>query len=295
MSKKIKFCSYVFLSTPPSIMNKFITLITTLLLCTSLYSKEFEVHGPQGGLAMTITLPDHFNTQTDTCPMVILMHGIFSSKNFTPMPTIARSLAKEGIASIRFNFGGHWSSEGKMQLMTIENEIADAIAMWHYATSLPSVTRIGLLGHSQGGVVASMTAGRISTMFTTTKPLYALALIAPATVLKNACQNGKLFDARFDPVNPPEYVKCFGLMKLGREYLLTTQQLDIYGTAEAYKGPVRIIHGKEDNLVPMWCSEDYKRIYGEAAELLVVEGENHRISKKTKRVAELVAEFFGQQ
>ena len=275
-------------------MKKLITLITALLLCTSLYSKEFEVHGPQGGLSMTITLPDHFNTQTDTCPMVILMHGIFSSKNFTPMPAIARSLAKEGIASIRFNFGGHWSSEGKMQRMTIENEIADAIAIWHYASSLPYVTRIGMLGHSQGGVVASMTAGRIATMPTTTKPLYALVLIAPATVLKNACQNGKLFDARFDPVNPPEYVKCFGLMKLGREYLLTIQQLDIYGTASAYQGPVLILHGENDRLVPLWCSQQYLTTYPNAPQLTIVEGENHRISRKTKKVATLVTQFFKQ-
>ena len=274
--------------------KKLLLLINTLLLCTSLYSKEFEVHGPQGGLAMTITLPDHFNTQTDTCPMVILMHGIFSSKNFTPMPTIARSLAKEGIASIRFNFGGHWSSEGKMQLMTIENEIADAIAIWHYASSLPYVTRIGLLGHSQGGVVASMTAGRIATMPATAKPLYALVLIAPATVLKNACQNGKLFDARFDPVNPPEYVKCFGLMKLGREYLLTTQQLDIYGTAQSYQGPVLILHGKNDRLVPLWCSQQYLTTHPATSQLTIVEGENHRISRKTKKVATLVTQFFKQ-
>ena len=275
-------------------MHKLITFITALLLSISLYSKEFEVHGPQGGLAMTITLPDHFNTQTDTCPMVILMHGIFSSKNFTPMPTIARSLAKEGIASIRFNFGGHWSSQGKMQLMTIENEIADAIAMWHYASSLPYVTRIGLLGHSQGGVVASMTAGRIATMPTTAKPLYALALIAPATVLKNACQNGKLFDARFDPVNPPKYVKCFGMMKLGREYLLTTQQLDIYGTAQSYQGHVLILHGKNDRLVPLWCSQQYLTTHPATAQLTIVEGENHRISRKTKKVATLITQFFKQ-
>lgn len=274
--------------------KKLLLLITTLLVCTSLYSKEFEVHGPQGGLSMTITLPDDFNTQTDTCPMVILMHGIFSSKNFTPMPAIARSLAKEGIASIRFNFGGHWSSEGKMQRMTIENEIADAIAIWHYASSLPYVTRIGMLGHSQGGLVASMTAGRIATMPTTAKPLYALVLIAPATVLKNACQNGKLFDARFDPVNPPEYVKCFGLMKLGREYLLTTQQLDIYGTASAYQGPVLILHGENDRLVPLWCSQQYLSTYPNAPQLTIVEGENHRISRKTKKVATLVTQFFKQ-
>ena len=274
--------------------KKLLLLITALILCISLYSKEFEVHGPQGGLSLTITLPDGFNTQTDTCPMVILMHGIFSSKNFTPMPAIARSLAKEGIASIRFNFGGHWSSEGKMQLMTIENEIADAIAIWHYASSLPYVTRIGMLGHSQGGLVASMTAGRIATMPATTKPLYALVLIAPATVLKNACQNGKLFDARFDPVNPPEYVKCFGLMKLGREYLLTTQQLDIYGTASAYQGPVLILHGENDRLVPLWCSQQYLTTYSTTPQLTIIEGENHRISRKTKKVATLVTQFFKQ-
>lgn len=273
-------------------MKKIVTLLLIVLLGQWTYAKEFKVRGPQGGLAMTLTLPDGFDTETDSCPLVILMHGIFSSKNFTPMPTIAKQLAKKGIASIRFNFGGHWSSEGKMELMTIEKEIADALAMWEYACSLPYVSKIGLLGHSQGGVVASMTAGRIAAMGDTAKPLYGLALLAPASVLKNACRNGGLFDAKFNPADPPEYVRCFGMMKLGREYLLSTQQLDIYGTAEVYRGPVRIIHGSNDRLVPMWCSEDFKKTYGEAAELVVVDGENHRLSKKTKEVARLVVEFF---
>lgn len=273
-------------------MKKIVTLLLIALLGQWTYAKEFKVRGPQGGLAMTLTLPDGFDTETDSCPLVILMHGIFSSKNFTPMPTIAKQLAKKGIASIRFNFGGHWSSEGKMELMTIEKEIADALAMWEYACSLPYVGKIGLLGHSQGGVVASMTAGRIAAMGDTAKPLYGLALLAPASVLKNACRNGGLFDAKFNPADPPEYVRCFGMMKLGREYLLSTQQLDIYGTAEVYRGPVRIIHGSNDRLVPMWCSEDFKKTYGEAAELVVVDGENHRLSKKTKEVARLVVEFF---
>jgi len=223
--------------------------------------------------------------------MVILMHGIFSSMNITPMPAIANALAKKGIASIRFNFGGHWSSEGEMVRMTIENEIQDALAMWEYARSLPYVTKLGLLGHSQGGVVASMTAGRLSSM-SPAGCTAGLVLIAPASVLKNACLNGKLLGAEFDPVNLPEYTKCFGIMKVGKEYLQSTQKLDIYGTAEAYKGPVRIIHGEKDSLVPMWCSEDYSKIYGNNAELIVVEGENHRISRKTRKVAEMVALFF---
>ena len=54
------------------------------------------------------------------------MHGIFSSKDFNPMPSLAKALAKAGIASIRFDFDGHGKSEGRMQDMTIEKEIADA-------------------------------------------------------------------------------------------------------------------------------------------------------------------------
>ena len=117
----------------------------------------------------------------------------------------------------------------------------------------------------------------------------------PSHRTENACQNGKLFDARFDPVNPPEYVKCFGLMKLGREYLLTTQQLDIYGTAQSYQGPVLILHGKKDRLVPLWCSQQYLTTYPTTtSQLTIVEGENHRISRRTRQVATLITQFFKQ-
>ena len=36
---------------------------------------------------------------------------------------------------------------------------AESRAIWEYARSLPYVSGIGFLGHSQGGVAASMTAG----------------------------------------------------------------------------------------------------------------------------------------
>ena len=107
-------------------------------------------------------------------------------------------------------------------------------------------------------------------------------------------KSGKLFNARFDPVNPPEYVKCLGLMKLGREYLLTTQQLDIYTTAQSYHGPVLILHGENDRLVPLWCSQQYLTTYPNTAQLTIVEGENHRISRRTRQVATLVTQFFKQ-
>ena len=142
--------------------QKLILSIFVLLCLLPAKAREYAVSGPEGGLAMKVALPEGFNPATDRCPMVLLMHGIFSSKDYNPMPSLAKALAQAGIASIRFDFDGHGKSEGRMQDMTVEKEIADALAIWEYAKSLPYVTQIGFLGHSQGGVIASMTAGRLA-------------------------------------------------------------------------------------------------------------------------------------
>ena len=273
-------------------------LLTLLLILGSFLRsqgkdvKDTQIPGPQGAIAYKICLPEDFNPETDRCTMVILMHGIFSSKDYNPMPAIAKGLAKAGIASIRFDFNGHGTSEGRMQDMTIEKEIADAMAVYDYVKALPYVSEIGFLGHSQGGVVASMAAGRLAAQGQDAPKR--LVLIAPGAVIKNACQNGKFFNARFDPKDPPEFIRCWGIMKLGREYLLTTQDLDIYGTAAAYEGKVRILHGTKDKIVPMWCSEKYQEIYGDRAELVVIKGENHTITNRRDEVVRRIVEFFSE-
>lgn len=248
------------------------------------------IQGPQGNISYKLSLPEDFNPETDRCPMVILMHGIFSSKDYNPIPAIAKGLAKAGIASIRFDFNGHGKSEGKLQEMTVEKEIADAMAVYQYVKTLPFVSSIGFLGHSQGGVIASMTAGRLASQGL--EEPARMVLIAPGSVIKEACQAGTFFNARFDPANPPEYIKCWGYKKLGREYLTTTQSLDIFGTASAFKGSVLILHGTKDTIVPMWCSERYKEIYGESSQLIVVDGENHTITRRRSEIVRQVVDFF---
>lgn len=267
----------------------FFTSLISLVACKA-SAQESAIRGPEGKIAFIITLPDGFDPSKERCPMVILMHGIFSSKDIGPLPQIAKGLAREGIASIRFDFDGHGKSDGRKQDMTIEKELSDARAVWDYVRSLPYVSAVGLLGHSQGGVVASMTAGRLSSAGEDVPQ--GLLLIAPGSVIKEACQGGKFFNATFDPNNPPEFIRCWGIYKLGREYLLTTQQLDIYGTSAAYRGPVLLLHGDRDGIVPMWCSEKYLECYGDHATLKVVEDENHTITRRRKEVVSSVVAFF---
>jgi len=269
------------------ILLAFLAAIISLL---PLSARDFKVAGPQGGLSMKLCLPDGFDPETGRCPLVILMHGIFSSKDYNPMPALAKGLAEAGIASIRFDFDGHGKSEGRMQDMTVEKEIADALAIWEYAKKLPYVSGIGFLGHSQGGVVASMAAGRLAGQRGEIPK--GLVLIAPGAVIKDACRHGKFFNARFDPEDPPGFIRCWGIKKLGREYLLSTQNLDIYGTASAYRGQVFILHGTRDKIVPLSCSEQYKEIYGDTAELVLIDGENHTITRHRNEVVRKTVSFF---
>ena len=60
---------------------------------------------------------------------------------------------------MKFDFNGHGESEGEFSGMTVPNEIEYAKLVYEYVKSLPFVGDIALTGHSQGGVVASMTAG----------------------------------------------------------------------------------------------------------------------------------------
>ena len=55
---------------------------------------------------------------------------------------------------------------------------------------------------------------------------------------------------------------------------------------------VRLIHRSKDTIVPMSCSEKFVETYTQEAELIVVEGENHMITRKLKTVVSHAVSFF---
>lgn len=246
-------------------------------------TSNVEIDGALGKLSAVVYRPDL--QEGEKSSLVILMHGFMSEKRERVMTTIASELQEKGIAYIRFDFNGHGDSEGDFQNMTVANEIEDAKKIYEYARSLDFVGDIVLLGHSQGGVVASMVAGDLGS-----ENISGLVLMAPAAVLKDDALNGEMFGVRFDPVNIPEYVQVFN-RRVGREYIKVAQTLPIYETAARYEGPVCIIHGMSDEIVPYSYGERYKDGYKDAA-LHLVEGENHAFSRKLDEVKNIVVDFW---
>ena len=69
------------------------------------------------------------------------------------------------------------------------------------------------------------------------------------------------------------------------------QTLPIYEVTAGYEGPVCLIHGKEDKIVPFRYSERYHQVLKDSR-LHLLEGENHILSKRRKEVIALSVDFL---
>lgn len=265
--------------------------MTIKRICDRFFSPfHYDVHGEQGGISTAITLPGGFDPRHGKCHMVVLMHGFMSNKKAGLLVSISEALAREGIASVRFDFNAHGKSEGDFVRMTISNEISDARAVVDHVLSLPYVSSISFAGHSQGGVVAGMLAGMLEED-ERRRPL-CLVQLAPAAVLKDDALAGKCMLSRYDASSPPEYVNVMG-HRLGRAFIVEAQRLPIYETSMKYSGPVCLIHGKKDKIVPYTYSGEYHDAYPNST-LNIIEDEGHLMNKRTKEIVQLVVRHIKQ-
>ena len=269
-------------------LTKVLQLIAFMLLfpidaiCST---TELTIHGHHGKLSAILTSPD-----TANYPLVIFCHGFTSNKEFPIFEKISDKLAKAGIASLRFDFNGHGKSEGNFEDMTVINEISDVQKVIEYSLTLKDVSSISLAGHSQGGVVAAMLAGEMGL-----ENIRSLLLLAPAAVLRDDALRGIMFGKKYDPLNPPEFFELpfpeDNPLKIGREYILTAQTLPIYETSRKYKGPLFLIHGTADTVVPYTYSQRFKYEL-KNSELYLIDGENHAFSVHTDEAINAAVKFL---
>ena len=245
--------------------------------------ERVTIDGDHGKLQAVIQKPDLKPGQQ--CPMVVFCHGFGGTKEGPLFELITDSLQKHGIASIRFDFNGHGESEGKFEDMTVPNEINDAKKVIEYVRDLRYVSKVALVGHSQGGVVASMTAGELGS------DISAVVLMAPAAVLRDDAIRGSTFGKQYNPLDPPEYVELWGPQRLGRNYIKTAFSLPIYETAANYHGPALIIHGNGDRIVPYTYGLRFHQQW-KGSEYVLQEYFDHGFSQNIYRTTDIVSDFL---
>lgn len=199
-------------------------------------------------------------------PVAIISHGFMANQK--SVERYAKLFAKCGYIAYTFDFVGgciRGLSDGSLDKdMTLETEIADLKTVINYVKSNcrdhADVTRVTLMGCSQGGAVSAMTAGDL------TSEIEKIILFFPALCIHDDSMKGQMIMYKFDPNNIPEKIHGFANIYLGGEYVRVAQKINIQDRMIPFKGPVLLLHGDHDTCVPLDYSIDAFEKYRESRE-----------------------------
>lgn len=226
-------------------------------------------------------------------PLIIIFHGFGGNKTGPHFLFVkfSRVLADLGFASIRFDFAGSGESDGEFVNMTLSGELEDATNILNYVKKLEYVDqdRIGVVGFSMGGAVASILAGLNS------KTVRSLCLWAPAGNMRELVKKDFIGDAYEDFLK--NGIHEFEGMPIGKSLVEDLDKLDIYEAASGYDKSILLIHGDEDEVVALSASHKYLEYYGQKAKLVVINGADHLFSRQVwkKEVISYSIDFFRKE
>ena len=241
--------------------------------------KEFAVYKKNGQkIAGKAFIPKE---DANSYPTVIFSHGF--NENYRNFEHHGRGFAEEGIVCIFFDFcgGGTESlSDGKLHEMTVGTEIEDLETVIDAVSAFDYVDekRLFLQGESMGGFVSAYVAAQMPDR------IKALVLWYPAFVIPE--------DSKRRFMNGDNI--CFGL-ELSPDFNKVAMNIDIFQIISRYTGPVKLIHGDQDQVVPIIYSERAANCFSDAS-LMVMSGAGHGFEETdSKKARDLTIEFLMKQ
>lgn len=229
--------------------------------------------------------------QTDI-PIAIVCHEFMTNRLFSY--PYAMALAKSGYAAFCFDFCGGGivcSSDGDSRNMSVLTEIEDLRSVIAFAKEqdYTSDEPLLLMGCSQGGLVAALTAAELP------EEIGGLILQYPALLIPDAARKGEMLWMNFDPDNVPAEMRS-GPMRIGRRYATNVMDMDTLPMITRYTGKVLILHGDRDTLVNISGSQEAAKAYeaaGADVRFQIIPGGKHifRTPKHIKKAANSISKF----
>ena len=253
-----------------------------LLASPSLAAEEdVAIPTPNGDVIGTLETPEGA-----PAPAVLLLHGFGGSRHELAVAgtedgvfsRTAEAFAEAGVATLRIDFRGSGESPGGFEATTFSGQIADAVAAldWLAADGRVDGGRLGALGWSQGGLVASHLAAErpdaldaVVLWAPVANPLHSYGGLLGADTLAEA--------ASAAPGTPISFTMPWGAeMTLNREFFDEIAVTSPPAAAAAYPGPLMVVVGARDEVVaPQPASGQIFLDYHDGPEALVVVEADH--------------------
>lgn len=253
--------------------------------------KEFSCYRGDLEIRGSIFMP---SGQTDV-PIAIVCHEFMTNRLFSY--PYAMALAKSGYAAFCFDFCGGGivcGSDGDSRDMSVLTEVEDLKAVIAFAKEqrYTSEEPLLLMGCSQGGLVAALTAAELP------EEIGGLILQYPALSIPDAARKGEMLWMSFDPDNVPEEMRS-GPMRIGRQYATDVMDIDTLPTITRYTGKVLILHGDKDTLVNISGSQSAAEAYeaaGADVRFQIIPGGRHIFlnPEHIKMAVNSISEFVAQ-
>lgn len=231
-------------------------------------------------LCGSVSLPNH----QGPAPTVVICHGFKGFLEWGFFPFLAELLSERGYCTIRFNFSGSGMRPGDevvtdpdafraasfskdvRELRSVLLAVGDAIAPGH-----ADGHRIALLGHSRGGGTALLAAA-------VTPRLAALVTWAAVSTFDRLSHPENSLWRRNGEI-PVVNARTGQRLMIGREVLNDLEEnrleLDLERAAASRRAPWLILHGTDDESVPVTEGRLLAASAAKPVELLEIAGGDH--------------------
>ena len=218
-----------------------------------------------------LTMPENV-AEGEKVPAVVMLHGTGSNKDEAGNGYVlmADAFAKAGIASLRIDFMGTGDSKVDYSEYCNTTAVSDAAAAGDFLAKQEGIDpeRIGIMGWSQGGTDALLTAAEHEQFKSVLTWAGAMDLgnLLTDEMYDEAKKNGSAvmeFDWR-EPLN------------LGLQWMEEVKSMDMNEVVSRIKAPILAISGSEDTVVPPENGKTIAELSGnDASKHVVIEGGDH--------------------
>ncbi|MBG87688.1 MAG: alpha/beta hydrolase [Verrucomicrobiales bacterium] len=206
------------------------------------------------------TLDFNLHNANEGRQVVVIGHGVTGNKDRPFVVALANALEQAGINALRFSFAGNGGSEGRFVDCTISKEVSDLGAVIDALAD----HEICYVGHSMGGAVGVIRASEDDRI---------RRLVSLAGMVHTA----KFAETEFGMEKPDE-----GCMweeescPLSSTYVNDMNAIDtVVERGAQIKVPWLLVHGTEDDVVPIQESHDIIAKAGDNTKFVELNGANH--------------------